>query len=295
VDFLASDQLVGAKPIAGCVTGSVSDDGLVGEGSPMHVVATTVEPMPLDVSVGSSPSCVLATPVAGVMESTKKVCPSFDTNNVNFFEVFSTLLSPCQASAAVVTTGLREPSMEDVIAFGGIPCADKTEVRSSSRLREQPDADDTLMARAMKITQQRHDVYSAGIPSPPKFSFTSLSHSDIVVRASSIGVSLGKTLDETIKTVTLLKSTEEERMLNILKKNIDENMKEDAGPSTLLVSNMSSLCEDLMEDEVDGFSDTVREQPCPSPIVNIRKTRQHKVYDLSKLRRSTRKKFPKVY
>jgi hypothetical protein len=191
-----------------------------------------------------------------------------------------------------VTAGLHEPSLEEVIAFGGISCVDTTEVRSSSRIRDQSDADDTQMVRAMKITQQRHDVYSAGISVTPKFSFISLSHSDIVGRASRIGVSLGKTFDETVDSVNILKAAEEERNVHMLEKNIDEITKGDAGPSNLLVSNLSSLCNDLIEDEVDGM-DSVLEQSCPP--VHIKKVRQRKVYDLSKVRRSTRKRTPKVF
>jgi hypothetical protein len=145
----------------------------------------------------------------------------------------------------------------------------------------------------MKITQQRHDVYNAGILSSPKLSFISLSHSEIVGRASSIGVSLGNDAQETINSVNLLKTIEEKRMLSILEKNIKESITEDAGPSTLLVSNMSSLCEDLVDDDVG--SDTGLEQPCPPPIINSKKTRQRRSYDLSKVRRSTRKRTPKVY
>jgi hypothetical protein len=194
---------------------------------------------------------------------------------------------------AKVSTVVSEPSMEEVIAFGGIPCVDSTGTRSSSRIRDQADADDTQMARAMKITQQRHDVYSAGISPPPKFSFTSLSHDEIVGRASRIGVSLGKTFDETVESINILKSVEEGTNFHILQKNMDETLRGDAGPSNLMVSDISSLCEDLIEDEGEDFSNFVLEQSCH--VVPTKKPRQRRVYDLSKVRRSTRKKTPKVY
>jgi hypothetical protein len=81
------------------------------------------------------------------------------------------------------------PSLDDVIAFGGIACADESAVRSSARIARQADADTPQLDRAMRNAQLRND-YTAGI-SPPKHSILSFSDDLIIDRAKRLGVSLG--------------------------------------------------------------------------------------------------------
>jgi hypothetical protein len=236
-----------------------------------------------------------STTAAVIVDNNIEVCNLLSVDSISNIDDLCTVNNECQASVSKTqrATVLSEPSLEEVIAFGGIPCVDSTKGRSSSRIRSQVDADDTQMARAMKITQQRNNVYSPGIASPQKFSFTSFSHDEIVSRALRIGVSLGKNLDEELDSVRNLKSIEEERNIRILQKNIDETLREDDGPSNLLVSDIASLCEDLIEDEGEDLSSIAVEQSCPT--AHHKKTRQRKVYDLSRVRRSSRKRTPKVY
>ena len=80
------------------------------------------------------------------------------------------------------------PSVEDVIAFGGIPTPVATQVRSSSRIGNQPDADATQMERAMKNAQIRNEFFNSGKKLHTKLSFLSMSDDEIVQKANRIGV-----------------------------------------------------------------------------------------------------------
>jgi hypothetical protein len=73
----------------------------------------------------------------------------------------------------------------------------------------------------------------------------------------------------------------------------ETTLKED-GASSLVVSRVSNLCEDLIEDdEAHVVADDLWKRPVP--IVKEKRTRQRKVYDDSKVRRSTRKRTQKQY
>jgi hypothetical protein len=103
---------------------------------------------------------------------------------------------------------------------------------------------------------------------------------------------LGKSFDEVATCINGLKNREEERTLTVLHKNTGDNMDTDTGLSSLVVSNVSNLCEDLIEeDEVHTDWDVLLDNS--TSIVKEKKTRQRKVYDLSNVRRSTRKRIIK--
>jgi hypothetical protein len=107
-------------------------------------------------------------------------------------------------------------------------------------------------------------------------------------------VSLGADLDNACVNIDCMKGIEEERNLRMLEKNINDTVDMDTGPSNLLVSKVSSLCEDLVDDEndFDGDDELV---DMPLPNIKEKKIRQKKVYDVSNIRRSNRKRIKKIY
>jgi hypothetical protein len=183
-----------------------------------------------------------------------------------------------------------KPSVEDVVAFGGIPCPAANEVRISKRIGAQSDADLTQMERAMKKTQLRNSVNSGN--HIPKFSILSIPDTEIKERANRMGISLGKSFDEVASSINGIKNREGERTLLIMQKNADEISNE--GSASLIVSRASNLCEDLLDDE-DIHADLVDHFKQTEPIKKEKKQRRRKVYDLSNVRKSTRKIIKKQY
>lgn len=66
------------------------------------------------------------------------------------------------ASPARIPVLTSSSSVADVIDFGGIPDVEAAGVRSSARLRAQPDRDDTQMARATCRAQGREELLASG-------------------------------------------------------------------------------------------------------------------------------------
>jgi hypothetical protein len=87
---------------------------------------------------------------------------------------------------------------------------------------------------------------------------------------------------------------EEERVLTILHKNVSESRSEEEGLSSLMMSKVSTLCEDLVEE--DDIPLGVEDHVVPlKSVVMGKKTRQRKVYDTNNIRRSSRKRIKKQY
>jgi hypothetical protein len=113
-------------------------------------------------------------------------------------------------------------------------------------------------------------------------------------RAGRIGISLGDSVQKSLESVREIKKLEENRTLILLKKDIVDSVYRDAGPSNLLMSKVSNLSGDLVDDLADEEDvEDHLDQPYVGP--NPRKLHQRKVYNVSKVRRSTRKKFKKVF
>ncbi|KAK1602601.1 hypothetical protein QYE76_016870 [Lolium multiflorum] len=185
------------------------------------------------------------------------------------------------------------PSIEEVIAFGGIP-KPNMDVRSSSRLGGQPNADMPQMEKAMKMAQLRDESAASGKLIIPMHSIINIPDSEIVRRADRLGISLGNSVGEIGNSVKGIKMVEEERILTILekKKNDIENLEE--GMDTLVLSKVSTLCEDLIDDE-DNTIDLDDHLDHLKPVVKVKKNRQRKVYDTNNIRKSTRKRIKKQF
>jgi hypothetical protein len=184
-------------------------------------------------------------------------------------------------SAAEVFT----PSREEIISFGGINESAAVGLRSSGRLRAQPNADASQLERAMLIAQRRDDLQEQGTSLPRNLSLLAFSDEDIVEKASSLGVSMGSSKKSGISAAKLIKENELQRALTILNKSDTVVDKEFVDSSNLLVSKASNLCEDLVDEENSMIDDQVEHL-----IHDTKKnqSRRKKSYDRSKVRRSTR-------
>jgi hypothetical protein len=152
----------------------------------------------------------------------------------------------------------------------------------------------TQIDKAMKRAQMRDDPLTSGKQLIPKLSIVNIPESDFIHRAGSLGISLGKNDMEVSESIRGIKCLEEKRILIMLQKNVDENMNKDEGPSTLLMSKVSTLCEDLVEDESIplDFDDPVE---LLKPAIKGKKTRQRKTYDTNNIRKSTRRRIKKQF
>jgi hypothetical protein len=75
---------------------------------------------------------------------------------------------------------------------------------------------------------------------------------------------------------------------------MSENVNEQEGLSSLVMSKVSTLCEDLVEeDDISlGLDDHVENI---EPVMRAKKTRRRKIYDTNNIRRSTRKRVKKQF
>jgi hypothetical protein len=185
------------------------------------------------------------------------------------------------------------PTMEEVIAFGGIPKPSLT-ARTSDRLGGRPGEDVPILEKAMMNAQMRDVSSSAGKSLPFKFSIVNIPDSEISNKAGRLGISLGQSEGEVVKSIRGIKMLEEERILTILQKNVDEYVNKEEDPSTLVMSKVSTLCEDLVEDDCIplDFDDHLEHL---NPVVKVKKTRVRKIYDTNNIRKSTRRRIKKQF
>ena len=89
------------------------------------------------------------------------------------------------------SVGDRTPTRQEVIAFGGIADPGEAGLRSSARIRAQPNGEASTMERATALAARRDSMLDAGTGTKRKLSFVNLPNAVIISRASSLGVSLG--------------------------------------------------------------------------------------------------------
>jgi hypothetical protein len=140
--------------------------------------------------------------VAPSMTANGKLHVSLSHSSSSMMPTLSLSLMDCSTYVPV------QPSLEDVIAFGGIPKA-STEVRASSRLETRPDVDMPQLEKAMRYAQMRETPCSQGKPLVPKFSIVNIPYSEICHRAERLGVSLGISKGEVAKSIKGIKLLEE--------------------------------------------------------------------------------------
>jgi hypothetical protein len=168
------------------------------------------------------------------------------------------------------------------------------DLRTSKRLGGQPGVDMPQLEKAMMNAQSRDVPSAAGKPLTPKYSIVNIPDSDIILKVDCLGISLGQSKGEVLKSIKGIKLLEEEQILTVLQKNVDENVNKDEGPSTLVMSKVSTLCEDLVEDEgipldLDDHLEHLE------PVVKVNKIRARKIYDTTNIRKSTRRRIKKQF
>jgi hypothetical protein len=175
-------------------------------------------------------------------------------------------------------------SYKQIVDFGGIEETTMQSVRSSGRLRAQPNYDATQMERARMILQKRDEIPVIGTPKIQPNSLISSSEDEIIQHANSLGVSLGNSHSENIASVNLIKEIEMGRMLTVLEKKDKKTSNTAFDSACLIVSRASNLCEDL-ENEEDFVGDELNKF---TPIITKDKKRRKKSYDKNNVRRSNR-------
>jgi hypothetical protein len=184
----------------------------------------------------------------------------------------------------------KAKTLEDIIAYGGIAESQHAGLRSSDRLRAQSHADATQLERAMMLAQRRDELLSQGTAPSTKYLVLKFSNDDILSRASGMGVSLGVSLDSKLKSVKIIKDTELQRSLPILKKAESSVEPNDLDSHNLVVSKFSNLCDDLVDEENCSIMGDVGTTVSTFPPA---RSRTRKVYDKSSVRRSKRLKILK--
>jgi hypothetical protein len=128
----------------------------------------------------------------------------------------------------------------------------------------------------------------------PKFSIVNIPDEDISHRAGRLGISLGCSDSEVQNLIKGIKLVEENRILTLLHNKSHDIDNEEEGLSSLVMSKVSTLCEDLVEEDniQSGVDDDI---DLLNPVVRARKPRQKKVYDTNNIRRRNRKRIKKQF
>jgi hypothetical protein len=194
------------------------------------------------------------------------------------------LATKMSTTPGIMTTPVSPALFSDeVIAYGGIKSQEAKGIRSSGRLRAQPNADATQLEKAMLLAQRRNESFAQGISQP--HSLLNFSDEQIIHNATVLGVSMGSSFTAQINAAHIIKENEFQRTLTILKKNESVLDKSAEQLPCLIVSRASDLVGDL--DDEDFLLDT--DLPCASTVTNkIRCNRKKKSYDKTKVRRSNR-------
>jgi hypothetical protein len=104
------------------------------------------------------------------------------------------------------------------------------------------------MERAMQNVNFKHDYASTG-NGKAKPSFAFMSDDDTIIKASRLGISLGKNEIEVSKAIKSIKDVDFNRTLVILKKNVEDQIGKKEGHNSLLTSKISNLSGELIIEE----------------------------------------------
>jgi hypothetical protein len=167
---------------------------------------------------------------------------------------FQNMEEPCtKRSAAAYPNGTGvflggRYSEKDVISYGGISEKSQLGVRSSNRIRAQPNADSSIMERAQQQASARDPSSFSGTKHLNKFSLSSFSNDEVVDMAAVLGVSLGKNSSQVMHSIDLLKETDIARNLFLKQNEVKELCSMDDNDS-LVLDEATILSQDLIEEE----------------------------------------------
>ena len=151
---------------------------------------------------------------------------------------------PVVAAVAQVQGQVRS-SRQEIVDFGGINDPEVSKLRSSDRIRAQPNADASAMERAMLLAQRHGDPSTSG--TKPKPSLLTLPNEVIITRASRLGVSLGESPSQVFESVNYIKEIEHAREVIFLKNNMDNLGNGD--DQNMIIKRATNLSEDLVNEE----------------------------------------------
>jgi hypothetical protein len=196
-------------------------------------------------------------------------------------------LSPRTPTGTGVFLGGRY-SQADVAAFGGVPIAG---IRSSERIRKQPNADSTQLERAQEIAKHRNQALDSGKSNLSKYSIASFPNELIVTRAAKLGVSLGGTPTQVLNAVNNLKGVDLQRTLVMLKRN-EEKIKNSVDEvSTAVLQDAIDLSVDLEEEEQQG---SFGHEDQVLPVIKKKRVVKKKQTEYTSVRRSKRLKLKRA-
>jgi hypothetical protein len=170
-------------------------------------------------------------------------------------------VSPLRPTVAHQSDSLKDqdgahtikPTIEQLVAFGGISEPSSNGVRTSGRIRAQPNADMPQLERAVHLAQRRNEQLLTGTSNTSNPSIIHMSSDQIVSRANKLGISLGNSTEQVLKSVQKIKSLESDRHVTFLKNNLN-SVDPSVSPS-LVISRASSLSEDLVDDDTESIMD----------------------------------------
>jgi hypothetical protein len=135
------------------------------------------------------------------------------------------------------------------LAFGDVSAAG---IRSSERIKKQPNAEATQLERAQGLAMQRDQAMASGISSAFNFSLASFPNDSIVSRVAKLGVKLGESPRQIQEFVNNLKDTDLQRTLVMLKRNEDKIKNGQDSISESVLQDAMDLSADLNEEEQQG-------------------------------------------
>lgn len=135
---------------------------------------------------------------------------------------------------------------EQVITFGGIPDPNTGDRRVNHRIQGQADAVDLQLGRAMRAAKLRDVEASTGMSMNTSNSILHFSEHDIIDKASNLGISLGSTPKEIVKSVNELLDLETDRALDIVQNLAAVKPMDDLDFNNLGISALQRIFKDLI-------------------------------------------------
>jgi hypothetical protein len=123
------------------------------------------------------------------------------------------------------------------------------EVRSSDRIRAQPNADDTQLERAQRIAESKDNNSYKGINFISKYSLNSYTNKAVEETASRLGISLGRSPSEVENSIRKIKDNDFQRTLTVLKRNEERARVDDNISANQILDKAMDLSDDLETDD----------------------------------------------